>query len=51
MLMFRSNEQGAAVYKEKFDTGIRAMRRLLLDEPLYMSSTASISPSFHPRVF
>ncbi len=51
MLMFRSNEQGAAVYKDKFDTGIRAMRRLLLDEPLYMSSTASISPSFHPRVF
>ena len=51
MLMFRSNEQGAAVYKDKFDIGIRAMRRLLLDEPLYMSSTASISPSFHPRVF
>ena len=51
MLMFRSNEQGATVYKDKFDNGIRAMRRLLLDEPLYMSSTASISPSFHPRVF
>ena len=34
MLMFRSNEQGAAVYKDKFDIGIRAMRRLLLDEPM-----------------
>ena len=51
MLMFRSNEQGAAVYKDKFDIGIRAMRRLLLDEPLYMRSTMIVKPSFNPRVF
>jgi hypothetical protein len=51
MLMFRSNEQGATIYKEKFDTGIRTMRRLLLDEPLYMRSTMIVKPSFNPRVF
>jgi hypothetical protein len=51
MLMFRSNEQGASIYKEKFDNGIRTMRRLLLDEPLYMRSTMIVKPSFNPRVF
>ena len=51
MLMFRSNEQGATMYKEKFDTGIRTMRRVLLDEPLYMRSTMIVKPSFNPRVF
>jgi len=51
MLMFRSNEQGATMYKEKFDLGIRTMRRLLLDEPLYMRSTMIVKPSFNPRVF
>lgn len=51
MLMFRSNEQGATIYRDKFDTGIRTMRRLLLDEPMYMRSTMLTRPSFHPRVF
>ena len=51
MLMFRSNEQGATIFKEKFDIGIRTMRRLLLDEPLYMRSTMIVKPSFNPRVF
>lgn len=51
MLMFRSNEQGASIFKEKFDTGIRTMRRILLDEPLYMRSTMIVKPSFNPRVF
>ncbi len=51
MLMFRSNEQGASIYKDKFDVGIRTMRRLLLDEPLYMRSTMIVKPSFNPRVF
>jgi len=51
MLMFRSNEQGATIFKEKFDLGIRTMRRLLLDEPLYMRSTMIVKPSFNPRVF
>ena len=51
MLMFRSNEQGATMYKEKFDTGVRTMRRLLLDEPMYMRSTIIVAPSFSARVF
>ncbi len=51
MLMFRSNEQGASIYKDKFDVGIRTMRRLLLDEPMYMRSTMIVKPSFNPRVF
>jgi hypothetical protein len=40
MLMYRSNEQGAAIYRDKFDMGIRSMRRLLMDDPLYVTSTA-----------
>ena len=51
MLMFRSNEQGASIYKDKFDNGIRIIRRTLLDEPLYMRSTMIVKPSFNPRVF
>jgi hypothetical protein len=51
MLMFRSNEQGATIYKEKFDLGIRTMRRLLLDEPMYMRSTIIVAPAFSARVF
>jgi hypothetical protein len=43
MLMFRSNEQGANMYKDKFDQGIKYMRRLLLDDSLYMSSTMLVS--------
>ena len=43
MLMFRSNEQGANIYKDKFDQGIKYMRRLLLDDSLYMSSTMLVS--------
>lgn len=39
MLMYRSNEQGANIYREKFDLGIRSMRRLLMDDPLYVTST------------
>jgi len=39
MMIFRSNEQSAALHKQKFDDGIDTMRRLLLDEPRYVSST------------
>jgi hypothetical protein len=49
-LMFRSNEQGAAVYRDKFDNGIRTMRRLLLDEPLSMRSTMITRALVTPRV-
>lgn len=50
MMMFRSNEQGAAIYRDKFDNGIRTMRRLLLDEPLSMRSTMITRPLVSPRV-
>lgn len=50
MMMFRSNEQGAAIYRDKFDNGIRTMRRLLLDEPLSMRSTMITRPLVSLRV-
>lgn len=43
LMMFRSNEQAAAVYKDKFEQGVKTMRRLLLDDQLSMSSTAITS--------
>lgn len=49
-LMFRSNEQGAAIYRDKFDNGIRVMRRLLMDEPFTMRSTVITRPLVSPRV-
>lgn len=39
MMRFRANEQGGAIHQEKFKEGIENMRRLLLDAPLYVSST------------
>lgn len=39
MMRFRSNEQSAAMHQNNFDEGIKAMRRLLLDEPIQIRST------------
>jgi len=39
MMRHRSNEQSAAIHQGNFENGIRTMRRLLLDDPLYMRST------------
>jgi hypothetical protein len=39
MMRFRSNEQSAALHQQKFESGIDTMRRLLLDEPRYITST------------
>jgi hypothetical protein len=39
MMRFRSNEQSAAVHQQKFEDGIRQMRRVLMDEPLEIRST------------
>lgn len=50
MMMFRSNEQGAAIYRDKFDNGIRTMRRLLMDEPITMRSTMITRALVTPRV-
>jgi hypothetical protein len=46
LMMFRSNEQAAASYKDKFEQGIKSMRRLLLDDSLSMTSTMIIGSSF-----
>jgi hypothetical protein len=51
MLMYRSNEQGANIYKDKFDLGIRSMRRLLMDDPLYVTSTAVTRPNYSTYMF
>jgi hypothetical protein len=39
MMRFRSNEQSAAVHQQAFEDGIKTMRRLLLDEPISVTST------------
>lgn len=51
MLMYRSNEQGANIYREKFDMGIRTMRRLLMDDPLYVTSTVITRQNYSPYMF
>lgn len=43
MMRFRSNDQQGEIHRAKFDKGINDMRRLLLDEPDYLSSTMIIS--------
>jgi hypothetical protein len=50
MMFFRSNEQSGVLHREKFDQGIRAMRRVLMDDPLYMRSTYIMRPMYFPRV-
>ena len=39
MMHFRSNEQSANMHKQNFDSGIRSMKRVLLDDELYLRST------------
>jgi len=39
MMRFRSNEQSAQIHQQKFKEGIKVMRRLLLDDPLFVRST------------
>lgn len=43
MMTFRSNEQSAAIHRDKFQDGIKMMRRLLLDEPLAVTSSVIIN--------
>jgi len=50
LMMFRSNEQSANIHKEKFDNGIRTMRRLLMDDPVSMTSTMILKPAVSARV-
>lgn len=50
MMLFRSNEQSASIHKDKFEQGIKAMRRLLMDEPLHVRSTMLNKPTLSSRV-
>jgi len=50
MMVFRSNEQSASIHQARFDQGIKTMRRLYLDEPLYITSTAISSRPLSGRI-
>lgn len=39
MMRFRSNEQSAQIHAAQFDNGIKHMRRILLDDPISVTST------------
>jgi len=39
MMLFRSNEQSAAIHQQKFQEGVKQMKRVLIDEPLRVRST------------
>ena len=39
MMRFRSNEQSAAIHQNNFEDGIKAMRRVLIDDDLNIRST------------
>jgi hypothetical protein len=39
MMRFRSNDQSAEIHQRNFENGIRAMRRVLLDDPTHIRST------------
>ena len=46
MMRFRSNEQSAQIHQAKFQEGIKSMRRLLLDDPLFVRSSMINRPKF-----
>lgn len=50
LMMFRSNEQSANIHKEKFENGIRMMRRILMDDAVSMVSTMITKPAVSARV-
>ena len=49
LMRFRSNEQSAALHQQKFEDGMDNMRRLLLDSPMYITSTVVIGKSFNAQ--
>mgnify|MGYP003318104011 CR=1 FL=1 len=50
MMRFRSNEQSAQVHQQKFNSGIKTMRRLLLDDPIAVRSTMINKPQYSANV-
>jgi hypothetical protein len=49
MMFFRSNEQSGIIHREKFDQGIRMMRRVLIDDPVSIRSTYILRPLSFPN--
>lgn len=45
IMRFRSNEQSAAIHQQNFENGIKSMRRILLDDNLYLRSTVITRPA------
>ena len=39
MMRFRSNEQSAGMHQQNFESGIKAMRRVLMDDPVHLRSS------------
>jgi hypothetical protein len=50
MMLFRSNEMSANIHKDKFEQGVKTMRRLLMDEPLSVRSTMISKPVTSLRI-
>ena len=50
MMRFRSNEQSAQIHQQKFDEGIKSMRRLLLDDTISIRSTMITRPHYSTDV-
>ena len=44
MMQFRSNAQSAGMHQQKFDFGIRSMKRILFDDEIYLRSTVIERP-------
>ena len=49
LMRFRANEQSAALHQQKFEDGMDNMRRLLLDSPLYITSTVLAGKHFNKQ--
>jgi len=47
MMRFRSNEQSAAIHQQNFENGIKAMRRVLMDDNMYLRSTVIARSAFN----
>lgn len=47
LMRFRANEQSAALHQQKFEDGMDNMRRLLLDAPMYLTSTVIAGRHFN----
>ena len=47
MMLFRSNEQSASLHSQKFEDGIKMMRRLLVDQPVNVRSTVMYRSSYN----